>query len=134
MASNSEKMMEDLFCRMNKEFVLKDLGEIRHFLGIEVEKDDHGCYMIKQERYIEEIVEKAGLKDAKISKYPLDPGYDKVIDKEMLKDNTEYQKLIGMLLYLSTNTRPDISASVSILSQKIKGPSRNDLNEIKRVI
>jgi hypothetical protein len=45
-----------------------------------------------------------------------------------------YQKLIGQLLYVSTGTRPDISASVAILSQKNSQPSRNDLLEVKRVI
>jgi hypothetical protein len=39
-----------------------------------------------------------------------------------------------MLLYLSTNSRPDIAASVSILSQKVQNPRNVDLNEAKRVV
>jgi hypothetical protein len=38
------------------------------------------------------------------------------------------------LLYLSTNSRPDIAASVSILSQRVQNPRDVDLNEVKRVI
>lgn len=134
MAGNNQEMMEKLMENMNKHFELKDLGLVKHFLGIEIEKDSTGNFMISQERYIEDIIERTGMKEAKISVYPLDPGYEKTIKSEVLENNNEYQKLIGMLLYLSTNTRPDISASISILSQKIKNPSKNDLNEVKRVI
>lgn len=51
-----------------------------------------------------------------------------------MQSNEEYRKLIGMLLYLTTNTRPDIAASVSILSQKVTKPRDIDWNEIKRII
>jgi hypothetical protein len=52
----------------------------------------------------------------------------------LLPDNNEYRKIIGMLLYVSTNTRPDISASVCILAQKVEKPRELDLSEAKRVI
>lgn len=52
----------------------------------------------------------------------------------MLRDNNDYRKLIGMILYLATNSRPDISASVSILSQKVTCPTLTDMNELKRTI
>lgn len=126
MSSNSDEMMMNLFNCMSKEFELKDLGEVKHFLGIEITKDDHGNYQLCQENYIDEIFKISGQQDAKISRFPLDLGYEKIIDQEFLKDNKEYQRLIGMLLYLATNTRPDISASVSILSQKKKMPIKTD--------
>lgn len=39
-----------------------------------------------------------------------------------------------MLLYLTTHTRPDIAASISILSQKVSKPRQIDMTEVKRVI
>ncbi|XP_055591117.1 uncharacterized protein LOC129743169 [Uranotaenia lowii] len=73
--------------------------------------------------------------NAKDSKIPLDPGYIKQERKEApLSDNQAYQKVIGQLLYLSVNTRPDISASVSILSRHTSCPTQGDWNEVKRVI
>ena len=39
-----------------------------------------------------------------------------------------------MLLYVSVNSRPDITASVSILSQRMSSPTKVDMNEVKRVI
>lgn len=46
----------------------------------------------------------------------------------------EYQKLIGALLYIATHTRPDIAASVSILSLKVKQSTETDWNEAKRIV
>lgn len=73
------------------------------------------------------------LKKENFSKYPLDVGYYKLEGRKLL-NNEKYRKLKGMLLYLSISTRPDISASVSILSQRVIDPRDVNLNEVKRVV
>ena len=50
-----------------------------------------------------------------------------------MPDNAKYQQLIGELLYLAINTRPDISTSVAILSQHNKQPTTADWTEVERV-
>ncbi|XP_046145531.1 secreted RxLR effector protein 161-like [Osmia bicornis bicornis] len=50
-----------------------------------------------------------------------------------MPENTKYQQLIGALLYLTVNTRPDIAESVGILSQHNKQPTTADWTEAKRV-
>lgn len=118
---------------IGKKFEMKSLGAVKHYLGIDVTQDNKRNYNISQEAYIDKIIEEAGLSEAKTSKFPLDTGYFKQ-DGTPLESNEEYRKLIGMLLYLTTNTRPDIAASVAILSKKVETPRDNDLNEVKRVI
>ncbi|XP_031779661.1 secreted RxLR effector protein 161-like [Nasonia vitripennis] len=54
-------------------------------------------------------------------------------DQSPMPESKRYQQLIGALLYLAVNTRPDISASVTILSQYNKEPGTADWNEAKRV-
>lgn len=71
--------------------------------------------------------------NSKDSKYPIDPGYGKSKSDQLI-DNTKYQKLIGSLLYISVNARPDIAASVSILAQKVSAPTQEDWTELKRVL
>lgn len=63
----------------------------------------------------------------------MDTGYFK-LEGKLLDSNDQYRTLIGMLLYLSTNTRPDIAASVSILSHMVTKPRDTDMNKLKRVI
>jgi len=131
-SSNSEEAIDELMNSVGKDFELKDLGEVKHYLGIDMKRDESGQFTISQPCYIDEIVEAAGQSNAKTSKYPVDTGYYKIEGQE-LPSNEEYRRLIGMLLYLSINTRPDISAAVSILSQKVEKPRDVDMNEVKRI-
>lgn len=132
-AGSELKIIQFIVKQIQREFEIKDLGEVKQFLGIDIIKEENGNYLIGQSMYIDKVVEAAGQRDAKVSSIPIDVGYDKLQNDDKLNDNSEYRKLIGMLLYISTNTRPDIAASVSILSQKVSCPTKLDLNEVKRV-
>lgn len=131
-AYDDKHMMDQTMENIGKRFKMKNLGEVKHYLGINIESSD-GKFFISQPQYIDRIVEEAGLREAKTSKFPVDTGYYKQEGK-LLGSNEEYRKIIGMLLYLATHTRPDIAASVSILSKKVEQPRDNDLNEVKRVV
>lgn len=134
-ASEDDRMIKNLVEVLEQNFEINSLGDIRFYLGIEVERDAEGDFFINQRKYINHVVDSAGLTDAKESKFPLDPNYQKFENQgEPLPDNHEYQKVIGQLLYLSVNTRPDISAAVSILSRKTSAPTQMDWTELKRVI
>lgn len=133
-SSNDVELESHTMREIGKIFELKDLGKAKHFLGIDLIRDESGNFSMSQSPYIQKIIDTAGLQDAKTSKYPLDIGYYKIEDDDKLETNEEYRKLIGMLLFLATNSRPDIAATVSILSQKITAPTRSDMNEVKRLI
>lgn len=132
--SNCEKFEKDFMRNVSSKFELTSLGRVKHYLGIDIERDREGNFLISQETYINKIIEEADLQTGKESKFPLDTGYFRNNEDELLNSNEQYRKLIGMLLYLTTNSRPDVAASVAILSQKISAPSKTDLNEVKRVI
>lgn len=124
------KTEEDL----NQEFEVKGLGDIKCYLGVEVERVD-GIFHIHQSNYINQTLKLFGQEDAKGSKYPMDTGYFKICkkDNEVLEPE-KYRELIGRLLYLSVNTRPDISACVSILSRKVSCPTQTEWVEVRRVL
>lgn len=134
MASNDENFIKEVASKIAEKFEVVSLGDIKQFLGMKVERDDKGDFYLNQKSYIDKIVQLANLSDAKHSNVPVDVGYHRSADSEALGNNKEYQKLIGLLLYVSTNSRPDVSAAVSILSQRSSSPTVNDLNEVKRVI
>ena len=119
---------------LRKHLEISSLGEIKQFLGINVSKDAKGMYMLSQKCLIREVADRFGLTDAKPSRYPIDPGYFRSGDGEKLPDNKQYHQLVGALLYISTNSRPDISAAVSILSRKTNNPTQRDWLELKRVV
>lgn len=133
-ASSSDDLIHDVYGKVSACCELKNLGNVKQYLGIDVHRDSQGHFLISQKSYIDKIICEAGLKDAKTSPMPLDVGYFKNLGNNLLESNEFYRKMIGMLLYLSTNSRPDITSSVAILSQKVSKPSRCDLNELLRVI
>ena len=130
--SNEADMIKTMK-NVGKEFELKDLGNIKHYLGIDVDQDSKGNYSISQGRYIDKIMEAANLEDSKTSVYPMDTGYYK-LEGELLDTNEFFRNLIGMLLFLSTHSRPDVAACVGILSKKVLNPRDVDLMEAKRII
>ena len=133
-ASTSSQLLDISIDKLNKSFELKCLGNVQNYLGIEISRNQKGIFAICQTNYIMKIASEFKLEDSKGSKYPLDPGYHKLDDNEMLNTNNEYRKLIGMLLYVSTNTRPDISAAVGILAQRVSKPRKLDLSESLRIV
>lgn len=104
------------------------------YFGLEIFKDADKIYNISQSTYIKEIIADFSLSDAKISEVPMNSNYGKDINESDILPDTKYRKLIGRLLYASVISRPDISASVSILAQKISRPTQQDWNELKRVV
>lgn len=120
---------------ISSKYEIEDLGEIKHYLGIKITKTADGTYQLDQSTYIKQVAFNFGLANAKESKTPMNVGYGKTEEKAvMLATNRDYQKLIGCLLYVAINTRPDIAASISILSQKTVEPNQEDWNELKRVV
>ncbi|GJT21334.1 ribonuclease H-like domain-containing protein [Tanacetum coccineum] len=72
---------------------------------------------LNQRKYCLELIDEFGLLAGKPSNFPMQPNISltsKPSDTDPLLDNvTEYQKLIGKLIYLTT-TRPDIAYTVSL--------------------
>lgn len=131
--SDTTECINQVECLMKLNFDITNLGNVCHYLGLEVIKDNEFNYCIRQKTFIENLLTKFGMQDCKSSKYPLDPGYGKT-ESKLLPENTRYRELIGSLLYISVNSRPDIAASVSILAQKVCCPTNADWTELKRVL
>lgn len=134
-AAKTKKTIQSVKSMIALKFNIQDLGEIKQYLGIEVERDSDGIFHLGQTQYIKKIVNDFGLSTAKLSNIPLRVDYGKVkANDDILATNVEYQKLLGSLLYISVNTRPDIAAAVSILAQKVSQPLQEDWDELKRVL
>ncbi|GKB23527.1 ribonuclease H-like domain-containing protein [Tanacetum coccineum] len=117
-------------------FPVRNLGKLKYFLGIEVLDTPKGI-CLNQRKYCLELIDEFGLLAGKPSNLPMQPNISlssKLSDVDPLPDNvTEYQKLIGKLIYLTT-TRPDIAYIVSCLSQFMHNPLRSHLKTALKVI
>lgn len=72
---------------------------------------------MSQRGYINDILNRFGMKDSKPVAIPLDCNYKLVKGEngpDVRAENLSYRKLIGMLMYLAVCTKPDIAFAVSL--------------------
>ncbi|MBW0491923.1 hypothetical protein O181_031638 [Austropuccinia psidii MF-1] len=111
---------------IEKEFNIKDIGEADLMLGIKIQKMENGI-SLDQQHFTEALLRQYGMDACKTVTTPLTPNKHlfPTTDNEIaafknLKVN--YRSAIGSINYLSTATRPDLSFSVSTLSQYLERP------------
>ncbi|KAK1422630.1 hypothetical protein QVD17_17916 [Tagetes erecta] len=121
---------------MNSQFMIKDLGLLKYFLGIEVIRTDEGL-CLSQRKYCMELLTEYGLSGCKPAKTPIEQHYNVInfckTHPTLLINVSGYQQLLGKLIYLS-HTRPDISYAVQYLSQFMHQPTEAHLQLAMRVL
>lgn len=129
-----EVIIDSVYQALTGHFDMTDLGQVSYFLGLEI-KRENGDYSVSLEGYIDKLIRKFGLSDAKVAKTPMDEGFLKVQDtSESFLDQTQYRSLVGGLLYLSVCARPDIAVSTGILGRKVSAPTEACWVAAKRVV
>ena len=114
-------------------FQMKELGELKHFLGLEVEKVREGMFLCQQ-KYAREILEAFKMLECKPLLTPMEPNNKlRTGEGKDLEDTRMYRQLVGSLLYL-TLTRPDISYAVGVVSRHMQNPKKPHLEAVKRIL
>src|SRR3954468_23942021 len=118
---------------MQAEFEMSMMGELKYFLGIQINQTSDGTY-VHQTKYVKEHLKKFNLFESKEAKTPMHPtcilGKDEVSKKV---DQKLYRGMIGSLLYL-TASRPDILFSVCLCARFQSDPRESHLIAVKRIL
>ena len=114
---------------------MKDLGLLKSYLGIDFQYGSNFISM-SQSRFIEKILEKFDMKDAKTKVLPCDAGMTmfNCSQSKLLENPTLFRAIIGSLVYINTCTRPEISYIVTRLSQYMDKPTKAHLALAKDVL
>ena len=94
---------------------------LRSFLGIEVMRSKHGIFS-SQRKYVLDQLSETGKLGVKPSSSPMVPSVHLATEGETFEDPERYTRLVGKLNYL-TVTRPNITHSVSVVSQYMSAPT-----------
>jgi hypothetical protein len=105
----------DLKKLLKQKFQMKDLGELRYFLGIEVIQSLKGIWLLQRQYALNKLTE-YGMMGCKPILIPLEQNVKLSADEEdLVDDTTMYRRIVGSLIYM-TITRPNLSYAVGAVS------------------
>ncbi|XP_071722015.1 uncharacterized mitochondrial protein AtMg00810-like [Rutidosis leptorrhynchoides] len=112
---------------------MTDLGEMKYFLGLEIEQTDNGV-LIHQKKYPKEIIKKFNMEDCK----EISALMETQLKLEQIKtseefDSTTYRSMIGSLIYLCAS-RPNLACTVNMMSCYNANPSKQHAVYVKRIL
>ena len=129
---------KDRFLEKMKEFgfTLTMDDTLESFLGIKFRRTEDGSFDMTQPALIQKIIEATGMQNCNSIATPSTPNQTlaKDPDGEPMTDDWSYSSVIGMLLYLSTNTRPDITFAVSQVARFTHNPKQSHAVAVKRIV
>ncbi|CAM8963657.1 unnamed protein product [Rhodiola kirilowii] len=123
--SESRPNVNNIKSDMKKHFDMKDLGVTQRILRVRITRDRNKKIMyLSQTDYLEKVLDKFQLKNAKPSLVPLGGHLElykhdcPVTDEDKLKmSKVPYDVAVGSIMYDMLCTRPDLAFGVSVLSR-----------------
>ena len=116
-------------------FSLTEEGSFAEFLGIKLERTRDNEFKLTQRGLIDKVARVTGLTSCKPNKVPaiaMALGSDK--DGPPMEEEWSYFSVVGMLLYLSCNTRPDIAFAVSQVARFSNDPKQSHAKAVKTIV
>nr|KYP74866.1 Retrovirus-related Pol polyprotein from transposon TNT 1-94 [Cajanus cajan] len=115
------------------EFDMKQLGDLKYFLGIEVARSKHGIF-ICQRKYVLDLLTETGMLGCKPVDTPIEKNHKNFhCVGTASTDKGRYQRLVGKLIYLS-HTRPNIAYAVNVVSQFMHDPRKPHMDAVERIL
>ncbi|GMF40254.1 unnamed protein product [Phytophthora fragariaefolia] len=133
-ATNKESWKTRFFSELNQKYGLKDLGRLNIYLGIQVDWKEDGV-LLHHSKYAQEVLERFGFADAVGCRSPMDTTVKLRAAKEGDKEpSLPYREAVGVLMYLTTSTRPDLAFPVGYLSRFVQHPNMTHDGALKRIL
>ncbi|KMQ85201.1 integrase core domain protein [Lasius niger] len=91
---------------------------------------------LHQRTYLEHVIEKFGINDAKIVSVPADPHVRlrPVDTEEVNRSKISFRKAVGSLMFLAIVSRPDIAYSVNAFSKYLNNYDESHWLAVKRIV
>ena len=135
--STDEAYINKLGAKLREQgLLLEQEDDAAGFLGVTMTKTEGGHLELKQTGLIDRIVEALGL-DQKMATPKWTPAEAKPLTKdedgEMPQGSFNYSSVVGMLLYLSGHSRPDIAYAVNCCARYMFSPRLSHEKALKQI-
>jgi hypothetical protein len=108
--------------------------DVAGFLGVHIDHREDGTVELTQTGLIDRIIDALGVAEAnpKLTPAPREPlGRD--IDGSRFSGDFSYASVVGMLMYLCNNTRPEIAFAVNQCARYTHGPTEKHGSYLKHI-
>lgn len=113
---------------------VRDLGVMKDFLGMEVKWNlANNSVSLANPRHTGELLDAFGMSDCKPNVTPMVRGTE-LGAGEPLEEENRFAELVGSLLYLCNQTRPELAFAVGRLARRMANPTQGDMTEAKNVL
>jgi hypothetical protein len=124
---------------LSRRFNAKNLGEISKLLGVRITRDRKArTIYLDQEQYLEKVLLNFGFPTAKHKSKSIPAAdYDNLhpaTDTDERIDASQYQQIIGSLMYAMTLTRPDIAFVLGCLARYMSDPAIHHGHAVKELM
>jgi hypothetical protein len=129
----------DVKAKLPDKHKITNLAPSRQFLGIEIYRNEKGTGIsLRQKAYITTILKRFGMEHSHGLSTPMDPNIQFDLSEarggKQLDDITDYQALVGLLMYAELATWPDISYAVAALACYNSRPFTSLMTAAKSVL
>ena len=126
----------------NKQFMKRweshDLGKAKEYLGMRITRNcKKWTITLDQTCYAEKVVKWFGQENCKLISVPLPTGYNLRSNPDKEANATlqsQYQLIIGSLLYIMLGTQPDIAYSIIKILQFSVNPTKEHLQKVLYIV
>ena len=133
MTGNCPQFLSSLIAQLGTAFILKDLGPLYYFLGLQVTRISKGLFL-SQSKYAQGLLLKLNMQSSKHAHTPCAPHCRLVTHEGLVLSNPhEYRSLVGSLHYL-TFTLLDLSFAVQQVCQFLSIPIDAHMVVAKRIL
>ena len=117
---------------LHSQFHTKDLGMLKHFLGVEVMRNRQGI-LLSQQKYVLDLLFETRKLGAKPCSTPMTPNVQTTKEGDLFEDHERYRRLVEKLNYLPV-TCPNIAYSISVLSQYMSSPTVSHWAAVEHIL
>jgi hypothetical protein len=125
--------ISDLKKLLKQKFEMKDLGELRYFLSIEVIQSPKGIWLLQRQYALNKLPE-YGMTGCKPISIRLEQNVKlNAYEGDLVEETTMYKCIVGSFIYM-TITRPNLNYAVGVVSQFMQTPRKPHLDAVKCIL
>ena len=135
--AQTQEHIDEIKRLLKTEFSIKELGELKYCLGIELTRDrEKRSISMNQRAYIKRLADQFGVDQCKDVHTPSNESekLTKLAMDEGFVPKWPYRELVGALMYVATCTRPDIMHAVGEVAKHCERYGKRHWIAAKRVL